>query len=123
MFDEGQYWEAIQQLEPMIVNAEETTRAEGQLLLARAYLKNPKWKKRAEGVLHSMLDLNPANVPACLLLAEIYREAQLIARAKTLYRKVLELQPGHAGASDALAFLESRKEKASAGVAGLFKRR
>ena len=70
-----------------------------------------------------MLDEDPRNVPACLLLAELYREANLNARAKTLYRKVLDIQPGHAGASDALAALVPRKEKASAGVAGLFRRR
>jgi serine/threonine-protein kinase len=125
MFEDGQYWEAIQQLEPMVVNARGETRIEGQLLLARAYLRNPLWKKRAEGVLQAMLDKDPQNIGACLLLADIYREAQLPARAKALYRKVLETQPGHAAAREALAFLDRPpgKAKGLGGVASFFKKR
>jgi len=125
MFEDGQYWEAIQQLEPMVVNAGGETRIEGQLLLARAYLRNPLWKKRAEGILQSMLDRDPQNVGACLLLADIYREAQLLARARALYRKVLETQPGNGAAREALAFLERPpgKTKGLGGVASFFKKR
>lgn len=125
MVEDGQYWEAIQQLEPMVVNARGETRIEGQLLLARAYLRNPLWKKRAEGVLQAMLDKDPQNIGACLLLADIYREAQLPARAKALYRKVLETQPGHAAAREALAFLDRPpgKAKGLGGVASFFKKR
>jgi hypothetical protein len=124
LYAEERYWDAIQQLEPMLPRALGETRARGKAQLAQAYLKNPKWKKRAEGVLLSMLEENPRDLVACLLLANIYREAQLQSRARALYHKILELQPGHSAAREALASLEPpEKVPASAGIAGIFKRR
>ncbi len=125
LFADGGYWEAIQQLEPMVSRAEEPTRARARMLLARAYMKNPKWRRRAEGVLQSLLDENPRDVAAFLVLAELYRDANLPARARTLYRKVLDIQPGYAAAVYALAALEPQAEEADppSGLAGLFKKR
>ena len=125
LFAAEEYWEAIQQLEPMVRRAEEPTRARARMLLARAYMKNPQWRKRAEGVLQSLLDENPRDVAACLVLAELYRDAHLPARARALYRKVLDAQPRHAAAMEALDSLEPGAEEAHApsGIAGLFKRR
>ena len=88
-------------------------------------MKNPRWRRRAEGVLQSLLEENPRDVAACLVLAELYRDAHLPARARALYRKVLEVQPRHAAALKALAALEPEAEEAHAPsrIAGLFKRR
>jgi tetratricopeptide (TPR) repeat protein len=126
-FEGGDYWEAIRQLEPMVPRAEGPTRARAMMLLARAYMKNPKWGKRAEGVLQSLLDENRRDVAACLVLAELYRDAHLPARARALYRRVLDIQPGHDAAASALAALEPQVEEtpapAPSGFAGLFKRR
>jgi hypothetical protein len=120
-----QYWEAIQQLEPMIPRAEGPTRARAKTLLAKAYLKNPMWTKRAEGVLQSLVQDNPRDVAACLALAELYRNAGLMARARSLYRKVLDVQPGCSEAVCALGDLDPQGEAAPAtsGLAGLFGRR
>jgi tetratricopeptide (TPR) repeat protein len=124
LFAAERYWDAIQQLEPMLPRAEGATRARGKALLARAYLKNPKWKKRAEGVLLSMLEENPRDLAACLLLAGIYTEARLHSRARALYQKVLELQPGNSEARKALGSLEPpEKVPEPAGIAGIFRRR
>jgi curved DNA-binding protein CbpA len=125
LFEDEEYWEAIQQLEPMIRRAEEPTRARARMLLARAYMKNPQWRKRAEAVLQSMLDDDPRDIAACMVLANLYRDANLPARARALYRKVLDIQPRHALASKALAALEPQAEEAQApsGLTGLFKRR
>jgi hypothetical protein len=122
LFDEGKYWEAIQQLEPMVPRAEGATRAQGRLLLARAYLKNPRWKKRAEAVLQSLLEESPRDFAACMLLASLYRDAQLSARALALYRKVLEIQPGHPEASKAVAALEPAAPTAHRGFTSFFRR-
>jgi tetratricopeptide (TPR) repeat protein len=124
-FERGDYWEAIQQLEPMVQRAEGPTLARANMLLARAYMKNPKWRKRAESVLQSVLDQNPRHIAACLALAGLYRDAHLPARAKSLYRKVLTIQPDHAEALQALAELEPPPEPAPApsGLSGLFRRR
>jgi Tfp pilus assembly protein PilF len=110
LFADEKYWEAIQQLEPMVRRAEGSTRSRAKILLARAYRKNPKWRKRAEGVLQSLLEEDPRDVVAYLLLAEIYRDAGLTARARALYRKILEIQPGYAAARRALDILKSPAE-------------
>ena len=125
LFEDGAYWEAIQQLEPMVPRAEEPTRARAKMLLARAYLRNPMWKKRAEGVLQSLLQDNPRDVAAGLALAELYRDSNLPARARSVYRKVLDIQPGLTEAVRALATLDPLEEPVpvTSGLAGLFKRR
>ena len=124
LFRQAAYWEAIQQLEPMIPRATGQTRESAQLLLAQAYLKNPKWTRRAEGVLQALLAKNPRHVPAQLQLAEIYRASGLLSRARAAYEKVLEIEPDNVLASKALDFLEPKaNEPRQSGLASLFRRR
>ncbi len=47
-FEAERYWDAIQVLEPLLPHAEGATRTQARLLLAQAYIKNPRWRKRAE---------------------------------------------------------------------------
>jgi tetratricopeptide (TPR) repeat protein len=124
LFKDANYWEAIQQLEPMIPRAAGALRESAQLLLAQAYLKNPKWTRRAEAVLQALLEKNPRHVAAQLQLAEIYSASRLTSRAKAAYEKVLELDPDNVQASKALQLLDpkSNQPKAS-GVGSLFRRR
>ena len=110
LFADEQYWDAIQQLEPLVRRAEGPTQARTMMLLAQAYMKNPLWTRRAEGVLQSLVHENPRHVEAHLLLAELYRATQLPARARAMYRKVLDIQPGHDEATRALAFLDPKGE-------------
>ena len=103
--DAAPYWEAIQQLEPMIRRADgrDTPRAHS-CCWRRPIFKNPKWTRRAEGVLQSVLGTeNPRHVAARLLLADLYCDVQPApARAQwtLLYRRVAQdIQPGHAEAT------------------------
>ena len=123
LFAEGQYWEAIQQLEPMIPRAEEPTRAQARMLLAKnAYLKNPMWQKRAEET-QSLLQDNPRDVAACVALADLYRDANLPTRAERC-RKVLRHPHPDAEAVRTLAALNRQKRApATSGAAGPLKRR
>ena len=99
-------------------------RERAQLLLAQCYLKNPKWTRRAEGVLQALLARNARHVPAQLQLAEIYRASGLASRAKAAYEKVLELDPGHAQAAKALELLDPKANEARpSALASLFRRR
>jgi serine/threonine-protein kinase len=118
-FENGQYWDAIQQLEPLVERVEDAAWAEAMLLLAQAYLKNPHWKRRAEGVLQSILASDPSHVPTLLLLAQIYAEGHLVSRARALYRKVLKLSPGNTEAAQAVAALEETAEKPKPAGGGL----
>jgi serine/threonine protein kinase/tetratricopeptide (TPR) repeat protein len=123
LFRQAAYWEAIQQLEPMIPRATGQTRENAQLLLAQAYLKNPKWTRRAEAVLQALLAKNPRHVPAHLQLAEIYRASGLVSRARAEYEKVLEIEPDSVMASKALDFLDPKAKPRQSGLASIFRRR
>ena len=61
-------------------------------------MKNPKWHHRAEETLRLAIEDDPRQIDAYLLLARIYAEAGLPARASAMYRKVLELDPHNAEA-------------------------
>jgi tetratricopeptide (TPR) repeat protein len=100
---ERMYWEAIQQLEPMIRRAEGPLRVRARMALAQAYAKNPKWLRRAEEQLQAVMREDPKHIDAYLVLASIYRAGHLPARAIALYRKVLELEPDHPQALRGLA--------------------
>lgn len=125
LFDAGRYWEVVDRLEPMIQRAEGPTRASAITLLAKTYLKNPLWKRQAEEVLQSLVKEDPRHVAAHLLLGELYHSTHLSARARSMYRRVLEIQPENREATEALAFLQPSEESppASRGFTGLFRNR
>ena len=73
-----------------------------RILLARCYLRNPNWARRAEETLLGVTRSDPASVEAWALLASIYAEKGMRNRACSLYRRVLELKPEH---EDAAAYV------------------
>jgi curved DNA-binding protein CbpA len=104
---DGQYWEAIQQIEPTLQQAQGALRVRARMALARACMKNPKWLKRAESHLQEVVHEDPERTEAYLLLGDIYQTGQLRTRATAMYRKALELQPYNRHAARELARLES----------------
>ena len=64
------YWEAIQLLEPAIGRVEGKVRQNGRVLLARAYMKNPNWVKQGEELLLAVMQDDPKNIEAYMLLGE-----------------------------------------------------
>jgi curved DNA-binding protein CbpA len=107
----AKYYEAIQLVEPILVTLTGRTRLKAHLVLARCYLQNPRWKKRAEEALQTAVQEDPKAAEAYALLGDIYREAGLRSRAASMYRSVLELRPDDQEAAEALAHL-GPKEKA-----------
>ncbi len=106
LLQQGQYWEAIQQLEPTLQEARGALRVRARMALARACVKNPTWLRRAESHLQEVLHEDPSRTEAYLLLGDIYRASQLRARATAMYRKALDLQPNNRHALRELARLE-----------------
>jgi predicted Zn-dependent protease len=106
---QARYWDAIQLLEPAIVGLQDGQRSRARVLLAQAYMKNPKWLRRAEGVLQDVVKEDPAQAEAYLLLGQLYRESGLEARAASALRKVLDLRPGHPQAAAELESLEAAR--------------
>ncbi len=94
-FDKEKYWDAIQLLEQHVADIPERLRTRGQTMLARCYLKNPKWARRAEEVLLVVTRTDPKAVDAWALLGSIYESKGIRSRALNMYRKALELKPDH----------------------------
>jgi len=68
---------------------------EAQVVLARGYTRNPKWVRRGEEMLQSVIRDDPSFVGAYLALGTLYKENGLRARAVNMFRRVLELRPDH----------------------------
>ena len=79
----------------------------GRVLLARAYIKNPNWVKRGEELLQSVIQEDPGNGDAHYVLGTLYKESGMNSRAITMFRKALELSPGHKAAQSELSSLSS----------------
>ncbi len=103
LFDQEKYWDAIQVLEPSGRAIQGRLRTRGQTLLARCYLKNPKWARRAEEVLLEVTREDPKAVDAWALLGSIYDAKGIRTRALSMYKKALELKPDHEEAARYLA--------------------
>ena len=113
-FAKEDYWDVIQNVEPLIPQTEGPLRTRGVLLLARAYMKNPHWQKRAEEALLRLLEDDPGCTPAYLFLGQIYAGQKLTGRARSMYRKVVELEPEHQAALGELRKLEPPPEEEEA---------
>ena len=103
---EGKYWDAIQVIEPVVPRLEGPPRVKARVTLARAYMKNPNWLRRAEESLQAVLRENPEHAEAYVVLGQLYRASEQPARAVAMYRRALELQPGNEEAVAELAALE-----------------
>ena len=106
LLGEGKFWEAIQLLEGQVGWLAGRARHRGRLVLAQAYLHNPKWLHRGEQTLRAVISEDPLNVEAYYLLGTIYKSSGFANRAATMFRKVLELRPTHRPAADELMALD-----------------
>ena len=107
LMGEEKYWDAIQLLEEAIPRLEATASRRARVMLARAYMKNPKWRHRAEEVLGQVVREAPDAPEPYLVLGELYRGAQLRARAAAMYRKALQLSPRNEEALNALRAIDA----------------
>ena len=97
---QARYWDAIQMLESAIPAMEPRVQQHrGRLLLARAYSKNPNWLRRAEETLQQVLREDPTNADVHYELGLIYKSSGFVVRAQSMFRRALELRPGHKDAS------------------------
>jgi tetratricopeptide (TPR) repeat protein len=105
------YWEVIQTLEPLLGDAPKgRVKQRAQVTIAKAYLKNPNWVKKAEEELQQVVQADPASVEAYMLLGGIYKTGGLKARAVAMFRRALELKPDMDGAAAALKQLGAAPE-------------
>lgn len=105
-----EYWDAIQLLERAQPLARAKQGVRLRYVLAKAVVRNPHWVKRAEELLVSVIKDDPNHVGGHWLLAGIYKRGGLRARATSMLRRVLELQPDHEEAAAALRELAPAPE-------------
>jgi hypothetical protein len=105
MFEKEKYFDAIQLLEGVLDKVQGKVQIRGRLVLAKAYMKNPKWVKSGEKTLQGIVHDDPQNVEAHYLLGTIYRDQGLKSRTTAMFRKVLELKPDHEEALAAIGSL------------------
>jgi tetratricopeptide (TPR) repeat protein len=99
-------WDAMRKLEDALALAPGTKVNQAlRVLLAQATGRNPKWQKRAEEILLSVIQENANTPDAHLELGVLYKRAGLKARAAAQFRTVLQLRPADPLAEAELAGL------------------
>ena len=87
-------WDAVQKLEGALALAPGSRVNHAvRFLLAQAIAKNPKWQKRSEEILLSLIQENPRMPDVHLELGMLYKRAGLRARAAAQFQRVLALRP------------------------------
>jgi hypothetical protein len=102
-------WDAIRKLEDAVALAPGSKVNQSlRVLLAHATGRNPKWQKRAEEILLSVIQENANTPDAYLELGALYKRAGLKTRAAAQFRAVLQLRPSDPLAEAELAGLNSQ---------------
>jgi curved DNA-binding protein CbpA len=123
LFAQEKYWDAIQLLEPALETAESKVKTRIRVLLAKAYMKNPKWIKRAEEQLQAVVQAEPKNVEARMTLGSLYKASGLKARALHEFERVLELKPEHEeAAAEVLELIPEGPPSEDGGKPGFLKK-
>lgn len=104
------YWEAIQLVEPIFEKLTGRLRLRARLVLARCYLENPNWVKRAEETLQAATREEPGDAEAYRLLGRLYEERGLRSRATSMFRRVRKLKPDDTQAAEAIARIGTADE-------------
>ena len=120
LLGDGKFWDSIQLLQKLMPRVPERLSRRAQLALARGYRKNPKWVKSAEDLLLNVVQADPRSVDALIELGNLYEAEGLKSRAVAMYRKVVELDPGHGEARAAVKRLEP--DAPPPGITGKFKK-
>ena len=102
---QGRFSDAVSRVEPVVGRVEGPLRTRASVLLARAYLADPERRGLAEAVLLDLVRLVPDCTPAYFFLGTLYRRQNQPDRARSMYRKALELEPEHRGAKAELKAL------------------
>ena len=76
-----------------------------QLLLAQAYVSDPRWRRYGLTLLRELASGPSPDAGALVLLGSVYRREGLLARAEATLRRALEQNPGDAAARRELSLV------------------
>jgi curved DNA-binding protein CbpA len=85
--------------------------AEYHAMLARSLAAVPQYRQEAISRFAKAIELDEWNTSVYLQFAELFEVMRLPWRAVPLYRKILEIDPGHSKASARLQELEPKREE------------
>ena len=86
---------AVSELHDVLSQADEGQRRRIRLVLARAYVEDPRWRRYGLGLLSEMLRETPDDADALDTLGLLYHRQGLLARADATLRRALDSDPGH----------------------------
>jgi len=105
--------EAVSDLHDVLSQADKGQRRRIRLVLARAYVGDPRWRRYGLGLLSEMLREAPDDADALDTLGLLYHRQGLLARAESTLRRALDSDPGHAEARthlrEVIAALQERR--------------
>jgi tetratricopeptide (TPR) repeat protein len=118
---EGRYQDARVALEAIVPMAEGSLERRARLLLIRCHAASPEGGPKAESELLRLVRLDPRDAEALFALGKFYQAGSQPGRARPLFQKVVELEPGHEAAAAELASLRA-PGAAPAGLLDRFRR-
>lgn len=95
-------------------------KAESFALLGQVEMQNPNWHRYAVETFRKAVDLEPDSIEFRFLLADACEQLGMKSEAKLNYEDILERQPGHATAQEALARMAGKKVPAEGKKKGGF---
>jgi serine/threonine protein kinase len=105
LFAGQQYEDVVRTVEPLMSQVDGPLKTRAVILLARGYMKSESRETQAEGVLLDLIREDPGCTPAYLFLGALYRSWSQPDRARSMYQKVLQLEPRHRAAAAELSAL------------------
>lgn len=122
LYTQDKFWDAIQLVEQHIGKARGKVLSRGRVALAKCYLKNPNWVKRAEEQLLRTVEEDPKHVDAHFLLGTMYLTGGLKTRALSKFKRVVEIAPEHEEAKARVAELAPEPPPEAPPSGGIMKR-
>ena len=105
--------EAVGGLHDVLSQADDGQQRRIRLVLARAYVGDPRWRRYGLGLLSEMLRETPDDADALDTLGLLYHRQGLLARAEATLRRALDSDPGHVEARthlrEVIAALQKRR--------------
>ena len=86
--------EAVSVLHDVLSQANDGQRRRIRLVLARAYVKDPRWQRYGLSLLNEMLGQKPDDADALATLGVLYHREGLLARAEATLLRALAVDPG-----------------------------
>lgn len=83
-------------------------------LLARGYMRVPRWRRYALGQLRSLVEEQPQDAEALALLGTLYRTEGLLARAETMLARALAADSGLGSVRATLREVQAEREARAA---------